>query len=184
MKKGVHTTILAITIFTFFTGYTYALPYQMDFSFNNFSPLSTSGPVPYDVVSGSIFYDGSTSSSLNSLTSIDLTIGSYTYDISDINFMSSPDGVLTTIGKDYPAGFSWGNDDFFLTLRWTDLGRSYFAYSTSDVTNGGWEDRSYSSGSITLSSDVQAPVPEPSTVLLLGSGLAGIALYTRKRKKV
>ncbi len=38
--------------------------------------------------------------------------------------------------------------------------------------------------SITSHRDAVAPVPEPSTVLLLGSGLAGLAWYSRKRKKV
>ena len=32
-------------------------------------------------------------------------------------------------------------------------------------------------------SPISAPVPEPSTILLLGSGLAGLAWYGRKRKK-
>lgn len=42
-----------------------------------------------------------------------------------------------------------------------------------------------SSGTVTgfVGNDPPAPVPEPSTFLLLGSGLAGLGFYTRKRKK-
>ena len=36
--------------------------------------------------------------------------------------------------------------------------------------------------SLTSHRDAVAPVPEPSTILLLGSGLAGLAFYGRKRK--
>jgi len=45
---------------------------------------------------------------------------------------------------------------------WTEGNLDNFRYGTANVNN---------------------PVPEPSTFLLLGSGLAGLCLYARKRKK-
>lgn len=38
--------------------------------------------------------------------------------------------------------------------------------------------------SLTSNRDAVAPIPEPSTFLLIGSGLAGLGFYARKRKKV
>jgi hypothetical protein len=53
----------------------------------------------------------------------------------------------------------------------------------SDVTSVSWVQTSHYHQFDNVSVD-SAPVPEPSTLLLLGSGLSGLAWYGRKRKKV
>ena len=63
---------------------------------------------------------------------------------------------------------------------------SYFGFQSSTVQNV-WNDigadrtdpRGYI---IETSSLLAAPIPEPSTMLLLGSGLAGLGWYRRRRK--
>jgi PEP-CTERM motif/Lectin C-type domain len=50
-------------------------------------------------------------------------------------------------------------------------------------TNGSWNDIGWSKRQAFVIEYDGAPVPEPSTLLLLGSGLAGLAFYRRKRMK-
>ena len=61
-------------------------------------------------------------------------------------------------------------------------------YAELDITRTNvWSDGAYmSSGTVTgfVGNDPPAPVPEPSTLLLLFSGLAGLGFYARKRKRV
>jgi hypothetical protein len=96
-------------------------------------------------------------------------------------------------------GTDWGNYSFSgLTAPYGSLvgeidgnyyllGTSFFgnAWAVGDLSLYYWDSNPSDNAnfiSVTIN-DQPAPVPEPSTILLLGSGLACLGFYARKRKK-
>jgi hypothetical protein len=157
-----------------------AIPIEVNFTFEDFMPRYSSTSPPTDLVTGRIIYEGaSVTANIDSLISIDLIIDGHTYLISEIGYIS-PFASRQQIG-----GNSWGvnsissgTDDFRFDWYKEALTPMKFSY-TSNSTAGFWDSNTFSSFSVTEAN----PVPEPTNLLLLGSGLVVLGLFIRRLKK-
>lgn len=180
MKTLITRALATVLFFALLTTNVWAYSFGVDFSSSNFNLLGGSGPVPYSPISGSFVYEAaSITSSIDSLSSIDLTIGGHVYTLSEVGseplhgftLVGGLDDGLTTIAHD--------NDDFWLFWDTDTLVPLNFTYTASNPGTGSWATYEFDRFSITP----VTPVPEPSTFLLLGGGLAGLAFYARRRRE-
>jgi hypothetical protein len=161
-----------------------AIPITVSFTAVSFIELEEASAAPMDPVTGSIVYDAaSTTSNINSLTSINLTITGHTYLLSEVGFISpfGSDQLIGGLLNTVPRIDVFTND---FSMRWneTTLVPFDFTYATTATSTSGGIFRSatFTQFSVTAA----AAVPEPSSFALLAAGVAVLCVvlpFARRR---
>ncbi len=184
---GSHSRVLGIVVYFCvmigFIASAAAVPITVSFSavgFTCFGPGSSCNtPPPADPVVGSIVYDAiSSTSDINSLLSIQLTIGSHNYAVNEVGFLDNHLFDQRIIGGliNGVSGISSGTDDFRLQWSEATLNPEDFSYTTSS-SSGIYSETNFTQFTITQASTV----PEPSGLAILTIGVAGIMIAARRK---
>ena len=155
--------------------YAHAIPITVSFQASGFP-----AGAPTDPVVGSLVYDAaSTTSNINSLTSVNLTIAGHTFTVGELGF-TSPFGSQQLIGGllNGVNGIGSGTDDFLMQWNETTLIPVNFIYSTpaSIVAS-----TNFTQFSVTATVPT---VPEPGSLALLLAGATCLGIARRWRSRL
>jgi hypothetical protein len=149
-----------------------AIPITVSFQATGFTGV---GIPPADPVVGSIVYDAaSTTSNINSLTSINLTIAGHTYTLAELDFASvSPNQFIEALTNH--TTLVRGNNNFVLSWMTPLLNNPFFQYSAPGASDI-YLSKDFTQFSVTAA---QVPVPEPASLAILLTGVVslGVCLY-------
>ena len=141
----------------------------------DFTAAGFGAGAPTDPVTGTIIYDAaSPTADINSLTSINLTIGGHSYSLGEVGFISWPGAQCIGGVVNEANALVSGTDDFTLGWDKNSLSPYGFVYATQSP------DLFMSTHYTSFSVKAVSAVPEPIIILLLGSGLIGLLGYGRR----